>query len=69
MDRHPAAAQAMVSDGHEIASHGYRWIDYSVFFFEYQFYCVAKQKTYRKKEPQEKNIKKNLIFAKFFFQK
>ena len=28
LERHPAAAQAMVEAEHEIASHGYRWIDY-----------------------------------------
>lgn len=27
--RYPEAAQAMVEQGHEIASHGWRWIDYS----------------------------------------
>jgi chitin deacetylase len=26
--RHPQAAQAMVEGGHEVASHGWRWIDY-----------------------------------------
>ena len=26
--RHPEAIRAMVADGHEICSHGYRWIDY-----------------------------------------
>ena len=26
--RNPAAAEAMVADGHEIASHGWRWISY-----------------------------------------
>ncbi|KQQ62855.1 allantoinase [Pseudomonas sp. Leaf129] len=26
--RHPEAMRAMVADGHEICSHGYRWIDY-----------------------------------------
>ena len=28
LERNPAAARAMVAAGHEIASHGYRWIDY-----------------------------------------
>jgi putative urate catabolism protein len=28
LERHPAAARAMVEAGHEIASHGWRWIDY-----------------------------------------
>ncbi|AHJ64811.1 Chitooligosaccharide deacetylase [Granulibacter bethesdensis CGDNIH4] len=28
LERHPEAAQAMMAAGHEIASHGYRWIDY-----------------------------------------
>jgi putative urate catabolism protein len=28
IERHPDAARAMVEAGHEIASHGYRWIDY-----------------------------------------
>ena len=28
LERHPQAAQAMVDAGHEIASHGYRWIEY-----------------------------------------
>jgi len=28
LERHPAVAEAMVQDGHEICSHGYRWIDY-----------------------------------------
>ncbi|GAA0583419.1 allantoinase PuuE [Caenispirillum bisanense] len=28
LDRHPDAAAAMVEAGHEIASHGLRWIDY-----------------------------------------
>ncbi|HLI56309.1 MAG TPA: allantoinase PuuE [Actinomycetota bacterium] len=27
-ERHPAAIRAMVDAGHEICSHGYRWIDY-----------------------------------------
>jgi len=29
MERNPEAARAMAEDGHEIATHGYRWIDYS----------------------------------------
>jgi allantoinase len=28
LERHPEAARAMVAAGHEIASHGWRWIDY-----------------------------------------
>ena len=28
VERHPQVIEAMVSDGHEICSHGYRWIDY-----------------------------------------
>ena len=28
LERNPAAAKAMVAAGHEIASHGWRWIDY-----------------------------------------
>jgi putative urate catabolism protein len=28
MERHPAAIEAMMKDGHEIASHGWRWISY-----------------------------------------
>ncbi|MEZ9720615.1 allantoinase PuuE [Vibrio splendidus] len=28
IERHPDAAKAMVEAGHEICSHGYRWIDY-----------------------------------------
>ena len=28
LERHPDAARAMVDAGHEIASHGYRWIEY-----------------------------------------
>jgi putative urate catabolism protein len=28
LERNPAAAEAMLQRGHEIASHGYRWIDY-----------------------------------------
>ena len=28
LERHPAAARAIVEGGHEIVSHGYRWIDY-----------------------------------------
>lgn len=28
LERHPAAAAAMLEAGHEIASHGWRWIDY-----------------------------------------
>jgi peptidoglycan/xylan/chitin deacetylase (PgdA/CDA1 family) len=28
LERNPAAAEAMLESGHEIASHGYRWIDY-----------------------------------------
>jgi putative urate catabolism protein len=28
LERHPAAAAAIVEAGHEIASHGWRWIDY-----------------------------------------
>lgn len=27
-ERHPEAIKAMVADGHEICSHGYRWINY-----------------------------------------
>lgn len=27
-ERHPEVIRAMVTDGHEICSHGYRWIDY-----------------------------------------
>ena len=27
-ERHPEAIRAMVADGHEICSHGYRWINY-----------------------------------------
>ncbi|MFT3855320.1 MAG: allantoinase PuuE [Ilumatobacteraceae bacterium] len=27
-ERNPAVIQAMVADGHEICSHGYRWLDY-----------------------------------------
>jgi len=27
-ERHPEVIRAMVEDGHEICSHGYRWIDY-----------------------------------------
>jgi putative urate catabolism protein len=28
LERHPEAAAAMVAGGHEVASHGWRWIDY-----------------------------------------
>ena len=28
LERHPDAAKAMVEAGHEVASHGYRWIEY-----------------------------------------
>ncbi|MFZ5608114.1 MAG: allantoinase PuuE [Pseudomonadota bacterium] len=28
LERHPALAQAFLEDGHEICSHGYRWINY-----------------------------------------
>ena len=28
VERHPEVIRAMVDDGHEICSHGYRWIDY-----------------------------------------
>jgi allantoinase len=28
LERHPDAARAMIEAGHEIASHGWRWIDY-----------------------------------------
>jgi allantoinase len=28
LERHPAAAAAIVEAGHEVVSHGYRWIDY-----------------------------------------
>jgi putative urate catabolism protein len=28
LERHPDAAKAMVEGGHEVLSHGYRWIDY-----------------------------------------
>ena len=28
LQRHPQAAQAMLADGHEIACHGWRWINY-----------------------------------------
>ncbi len=31
MERHPAAVEAMMKSGWEIASHGYRWIDYQHF--------------------------------------
>ena len=31
IERHPDVAQAMVKAGHEICSHGYRWIDYQYF--------------------------------------
>lgn len=31
LERHPEVAQAMIDDGHEIATHGYRWIDYQYF--------------------------------------
>lgn len=31
LERHPAAAKAMAELGHEVATHGYRWIDYSEF--------------------------------------
>lgn len=29
LERHPEVARAMAGAGHEIATHGYRWIDYS----------------------------------------
>jgi allantoinase len=28
LERNPEAARAMIEDGHEVASHGWRWIDY-----------------------------------------
>ncbi len=28
LERNPAAVAAMLEDGHEIASHGWRWISY-----------------------------------------
>jgi peptidoglycan/xylan/chitin deacetylase (PgdA/CDA1 family) len=28
LERHPEAARAIVGAGHEVVSHGYRWIDY-----------------------------------------
>jgi peptidoglycan/xylan/chitin deacetylase (PgdA/CDA1 family) len=28
LERHPEAARAIVDGGHEVVSHGYRWIDY-----------------------------------------
>ena len=28
LERHPAIAEAFISDGHEICSHGFRWINY-----------------------------------------
>jgi len=31
MERHPDAVEAMITSGWEIASHGYRWIDYQHF--------------------------------------
>lgn len=31
MARHPAVVEQMLKDGHEIASHGYRWINYDGF--------------------------------------
>ena len=31
MERHPDVVDAMLVDGHEIASHGYRWINYDGF--------------------------------------
>jgi putative urate catabolism protein len=30
LERHPAAARAIVEAGHEIVSHGWRWIDYQL---------------------------------------
>jgi putative urate catabolism protein len=30
LERHPAAARAIVDAGHEIVSHGWRWIDYQL---------------------------------------
>lgn len=34
LERHPEAARAMVEAGHELISHGYRWIDYGGFSIE-----------------------------------
>ncbi len=34
MERHPDAVEAMMTSGWEIASHGYRWIDYQHFTLE-----------------------------------
>src|SRR5262245_27746219 len=34
LERHPDAAKAMVEAGHELISHGYRWIDYANFPME-----------------------------------
>jgi putative urate catabolism protein len=31
LERNPDVARAMADAGHEIATHGYRWVDYSVF--------------------------------------
>ncbi len=31
LERNPEVAQVMIEDGHEIATHGYRWIDYQYF--------------------------------------
>src|SRR5262245_17611139 len=28
LERHPEAAAAIVEAGHEVVSHGYRWVDY-----------------------------------------
>jgi allantoinase len=28
LERHPVAARAIVEAGHEIVSHGWRWVDY-----------------------------------------
>jgi peptidoglycan/xylan/chitin deacetylase (PgdA/CDA1 family) len=31
LERNPEAARAMFSAGHEVATHGYRWVDYNTF--------------------------------------
>lgn len=36
LERNPEAARALVADGHEVASHGYRWYDAALFLLVLQ---------------------------------
>ncbi|MCG7495472.1 allantoinase PuuE [Vibrio sp. Of7-15] len=49
IERHPEVAKAMVAAGHEICSHGYRWIDY-----QYMDYSKERDHMYKAIEIIEK---------------